>query len=90
MDRHRYAQAFRDSLPIAGVDGSLRNRMKGTPAERRIVAKTGGLRHVAALAGYATTKAGERLAFAIVVNHHTAKGPEVSATIDQLAQALAR
>ena len=43
MDRHPHAAAFRDSLPIAGVDGTLEKRMRGTPAERRVVAKTGTL-----------------------------------------------
>ena len=41
MDRHPEAAAFRDSLPIAGVDGTLEKRMKGTPAEGRVAAKTG-------------------------------------------------
>ena len=88
MDRHRYAQVFRDSLPLAGVDGSLRYRMKGTPAEGRIQAKTGGLRNTAALAGYATTRRGERVAFAILVNHHTTNGREAAALIDAVAQAV--
>ena len=47
-----HAAAFRDSLPIAGVDGTLEKRMRGTAAERRVVAKTGTLRLANALAGY--------------------------------------
>ena len=43
MDRHPHAAAFRDSLPIAGVDGTLDKRMRGTPAEKRVLAKTGTL-----------------------------------------------
>ena len=88
MDRHPEAAAFRDSLPIAGVDGTLENRMKGTPAEGRVVAKTGTTGRANALAGYVTTASGERLAFAIVVNNHAGKGREAVAAIDAVAAAL--
>ena len=66
MDRHPHAAAFRDSLPIAGVDGTLEKRMRGTAAEKRVLAKTGTLQLANALAGYVTTTRGERLAFALV------------------------
>jgi D-alanyl-D-alanine carboxypeptidase/D-alanyl-D-alanine-endopeptidase (penicillin-binding protein 4) len=89
MDRHPYAAAFRDSLPIAGVDGTLEERMKGTPAQGRVVAKTGTLRLARALAGYVTTTRGERLAFAIVVNNAEGKGREARAAVDDIAVALA-
>ena len=89
MDRHPYAAAFRDSLPIAGVDGTLEDRMKGTPAEGRVLAKTGTTRLARALAGYVTTLRGERLAFAIVVNNLESKGREARAAIDEIAVALA-
>jgi D-alanyl-D-alanine carboxypeptidase/D-alanyl-D-alanine-endopeptidase (penicillin-binding protein 4) len=90
MDKHPRAQAFRDSLPVAGRDGTLRNRMKGTPAEGRVFAKTGLIRHVNAMAGYATTRAGERLVFSIVVNHHTGEAREAIAAIDEVASLLVR
>lgn len=60
------AQLFRRSLPIAGVDGTLRSRMKGTAAEGRVFAKTGTISAVSNLAGYIETKSGRRLAFAIL------------------------
>jgi D-alanyl-D-alanine carboxypeptidase/D-alanyl-D-alanine-endopeptidase (penicillin-binding protein 4) len=88
MDRHPHAQAFKESLPIAGVDGTLKNRMKGTPAAERVVAKTGSLRNVNALAGYATARHGERLAFAIVLNHHTLPAREATGAIDAIVKAL--
>jgi len=89
MDKHRHAATFRDSLPIAGVDGTLETRMRGTAAERRVLAKTGTLRQANALAGYLTTKSGSRLAFSIVVNHHTAPSREATQAIDALMVALA-
>jgi D-alanyl-D-alanine carboxypeptidase/D-alanyl-D-alanine-endopeptidase (penicillin-binding protein 4) len=88
MDRHRHAAAFRDSLPIAGVDGTLEHRMRGTGAQGRVVAKTGTIRHVNALDGYATSRSGERLAFAIIVNHHTGDPKDATAAIDQIGNVL--
>jgi D-alanyl-D-alanine carboxypeptidase/D-alanyl-D-alanine-endopeptidase (penicillin-binding protein 4) len=70
MDKHRYAAVFRDALPIAGVDGTLRTRMRGTPAENNLRAKTGTLSSASSLSGYVTTAGGEKLAFAIMVNNY--------------------
>ncbi len=50
---------FDASLPIAGIDGSLVNRMKGTAAEGNARAKTGSMSNVRALSGYVTTADGE-------------------------------
>ena len=89
MDKHRYGTVFRDALPIAGVDGTLRNRLKGTPAENNLRAKTGSLSSANSLAGYVTTAAGERLAFAIMVNNYPRDVDPRSACIDPIAVLLA-
>ena len=89
MSKHRYADVFRDSLPIAGVDGTLRNRLKGTPAEKNLRAKTGSLSSAVSLAGYVTTAAGEKLAFAIMVNNYPRDVDPRSACIDPIAVLLA-
>jgi PBP4 family serine-type D-alanyl-D-alanine carboxypeptidase len=59
---------FDSTLSIAGVDGTLKRRMKNTAAEANLIAKTGTLRNASALAGYCTTLDGERLAFAFIFN----------------------
>jgi D-alanyl-D-alanine carboxypeptidase/D-alanyl-D-alanine-endopeptidase (penicillin-binding protein 4) len=70
MTEHPQAAVFRDSLPVAGVDGTLRTRLRGTPAEGNVRAKTGTLSMVHTLAGYLTTAAGEPLVFAVMLNHY--------------------
>lgn len=64
----KYAQAWRDSLTIAGVDGTLKNRMKGTAVEGNLRGKTGTIDQVSALSGYLTTVGGEQVVLSIVVN----------------------
>lgn len=69
MSAHKHAQIFRDALPVAGVDGTLRGRMRGTPAEGNVRAKTGTVGGANALSGYVTSAAGERLAFSLIINN---------------------
>jgi D-alanyl-D-alanine carboxypeptidase/D-alanyl-D-alanine-endopeptidase (penicillin-binding protein 4) len=89
MSRHKYFAQFREALPVAGVDGTLRSRMRGTPAEGNVRAKTGTLSSVASLAGYVTTASGERLVFSMMLNNF----PDASAvrrdSIDAIAILLA-
>jgi len=91
MARQPEAAAFRDALPMAGVDGTLRSRFLGTPAAARIAAKTGTLRYTHALSGYATSAAGERVAFSILLNNYVPEpgGPDGPAQVDALAALLA-
>ena len=89
MSKHRYASVFRDALPIAGVDGTLRNRMRGTPAENNVRAKTGSLSSAASLGGYLTTAAGEKLAFSIMVNNYPRDVDPRTMCIDPITVLLA-
>ena len=89
MSKHRYADVFRTALPIAGVDGTLRNRMRGTAAENNVRAKTGSLSSAASLGGYVTTAAGEKLAFSIMVNNYGSEVDPRAVCIDPIAVLLA-
>ena len=59
---------FVASLPIAGVDGTMRRRMRATPAAGSLRAKTGSVKGVFGFSGYLRTEAGETVAFAFLVN----------------------
>lgn len=64
-----------NTLPIAGVDGTLRKRMRHTPAANNVRAKTGTVMGVSSLAGYLTASNGHRLCFAIIVNGGMSQSP---------------
>jgi D-alanyl-D-alanine carboxypeptidase/D-alanyl-D-alanine-endopeptidase (penicillin-binding protein 4) len=89
MSKHKYFAQFRDGLPIAGVDGTLRTRMKGTPAEGNLRAKTGSLSSVASLSGYVTTAAGEHLVFSMMLNNYPDAAALRRDSIDAIAVLLA-
>ncbi len=89
MSRHRYSAAFREALPVAGVDGTLKNRMKGTPAAGNMRAKTGTLSSVASLSGYVTSAAGERLVFSIMLNNYPESSIMSRNHIDSIAVLIA-
>jgi D-alanyl-D-alanine carboxypeptidase/D-alanyl-D-alanine-endopeptidase (penicillin-binding protein 4) len=89
MSTHRYANAFRDTLPVAGVDGTLRTRMRGTPAMGNLRAKTGTISGVASLSGYVTSAAGERLVFSIILNNYPEESSSRRSFIDTIAVLLA-
>lgn len=83
-----WAEAFRDGLPLAGVDGTLTERMKETRAAGRIRAKTGTLGNVNALSGYAETIHGTRLIFSMFGNSHGLRGRDATGVLDALAVAM--
>ncbi|MGN2245735.1 D-alanyl-D-alanine carboxypeptidase/D-alanyl-D-alanine-endopeptidase [Frateuria sp. GZRR35] len=84
------AARVRDMLPVAGVDGTLASRMRGTPAAGNVHAKTGSMTYVNCLAGYVTSAAGEHLAFAILLNDYVPpEGKSASAEVDTIAILLA-
>ena len=89
MSKHKYFAQFRDALPIAGVDGTLRTRMRGTPAESNLRAKTGSLSSVASLSGYVTTAAGEHLVFSMMLNNYPDAGALRRDSIDAIGIMLA-
>ncbi len=87
-DKQAWGPAYIATLPISGVDGTLENRMQGTAAAGRILAKTGSLDHVHSLSGFATTLGGERLVFAIFENNNPQRAREAAAGFDSIVVAM--
>jgi D-alanyl-D-alanine carboxypeptidase/D-alanyl-D-alanine-endopeptidase (penicillin-binding protein 4) len=84
MHASEYKDAFIQSLPIAGIDGTLANRFKETFAVNNVKAKTGTLTGVSSLAGYATTKSGKNIAFCLFVNLYNTDASICQKHMDQL------
>jgi len=89
MYSHPHAKTYIDSLPVAGVDGTLRRRMNGSPAEKNVRAKTGYVSRVSSLSGYLTTKGGEPLVFSILMNNHLCRNSEATAIQNKICEFLA-
>jgi len=68
--RQPFANVLRDALPVAGIDGTLEYRMRGSAAADNVQAKTGTLSHVYTLSGFVTNAAGERLVFSLLLNRY--------------------
>jgi len=79
---------LRDSLPVAGVDGSLSERFKNPQVQGRVYGKTGALGGVKTLSGYATTDRGEQVAFSILSNNFNVPDKRVTDTIDSIVGAI--
>jgi serine-type D-Ala-D-Ala carboxypeptidase/endopeptidase (penicillin-binding protein 4) len=75
---------FLESLPIMGRDGTLSERLKGTAAEGKVFAKTGGMTGVRSIAGYFTNADGEQFAFCIIANNYTCPTKEITMLQDQM------
>jgi D-alanyl-D-alanine carboxypeptidase/D-alanyl-D-alanine-endopeptidase (penicillin-binding protein 4) len=85
MAKSPSAASFRNSLPIAGRDGTLRGRLM--PIAGRVSAKTGYLTYTHALSGYVITTNGEELAFSIICNDATGQS-RAGRTIDAIVTLL--
>ena len=89
MRRSPNADAWLASLPIAGVDGTIRNRMRGTPAQGNVRAKTGTLDKTRSLSGYMNTADGRLLMFSFLCNAFTTPNAAVERVQDTILVTLA-
>lgn len=87
-DKDLYYKLY-ETLPIAAIDGTLKDRMKGTPAAGNVRAKTGTVSGVSSLAGYCTTSNGRHLAFAII-NQGVMKGSYAKALQDRICEVMCK
>ncbi len=81
---------YMNSLPVAGVDGTLHSRFNAHSAKATLRAKTGSLDHVNTLSGYLTTAHGERLVFSIMSNNHNLTSRKATQVIDEIVREAER
>jgi D-alanyl-D-alanine carboxypeptidase/D-alanyl-D-alanine-endopeptidase (penicillin-binding protein 4) len=84
-----WGAGWRETLPIAGVDGTLDHRFVNTPFKGKMWAKTGTLDEVNALSGYVTAASGRVVAFSILVNNHLPGSNVEQQAVDRIAEAIA-
>ena len=87
--RQSWGEAWRATLPVAGVDGTLVYRFRGSPLQGRLWAKTGTLDGVNTLSGYLTAATGKMLAFSIMVNGGRPRSEADLQAINRIAEAIA-
>ena len=88
MSHHPYFAYYYRSLPTAGVNGTLMKRMRNTPAENNVRAKTGTLTHMVALSGYFEDGEGGLAAFSIMSNNSLGSASEMRSLEDALCERL--
>ena len=89
MRRDTAFLSYYDAMPIAGVDGTIRTRMRGTPAAGNVRAKTGSVAQARSLSGYVTALNGDTLIFSILANNWSVPAGRVTAAADSIAARLA-
>ncbi len=87
-DAH-YRERYRSALPVAGVSGSLEDRMNDTPAAGRVWAKTGSMFNIRALSGYVLTADDEPLVFSFLANNYRVPSADIDALMDKALVELA-
>ncbi|MBV6520658.1 MAG: D-alanyl-D-alanine carboxypeptidase [Gemmatimonadaceae bacterium] len=90
MRQHADFATFHEALPIAGVDGTIASRMRGTAAQGNLRAKTGTLDMVRSLSGYVTTADGHLLIVVLLANSWTVPVREVERAQDAIVINLAQ
>jgi D-alanyl-D-alanine carboxypeptidase/D-alanyl-D-alanine-endopeptidase (penicillin-binding protein 4) len=89
MHKSEYFADFYASLPVAGVDGTLQRRLRGTPAEGVVHAKTGTMQGVSSLSGYVTGRDGKPYAFTVIVNGPCAGNGLARSLQDRICELIA-
>lgn len=89
MRNSSYWDTWNEIQPIAGVDGTLKNRMKGTKAEGNVRAKTGTISNVRGLSGCLTTADSEEIVFSFLVNGHLRSNRETELITDSVLEFIA-
>ena len=87
--RQPWGAAWRASLPVGGVDGTLSGRFAEPALKGKVFAKTGTLSEVNALSGYLVAASGRTVAFSILCNDHNPSGDAARLAMDKIVAAIA-
>lgn len=89
MAKSKNAESFKNSLPIAGVSGTLRSVCKGQSAENRMYAKSGTMSRIKSYAGYIDGKSGKKYAFALIANNYSCSATVIRQKMEAVFNAIA-
>jgi D-alanyl-D-alanine carboxypeptidase/D-alanyl-D-alanine-endopeptidase (penicillin-binding protein 4) len=87
--RQAWGAAYRATLPVAGVDGTLTNRFRNSPLKGKLWAKTGTLNETVALSGFVQAASGKTLVFSVMVNDHRPGSNAETAAVERICEAIA-
>lgn len=85
-----WGNSYKESLPVAGVDGSLSYRFPHLDSRAHVSAKTGSLTGVRSLSGYATTIHGQKLVFSILTNNFNVPEKQVTDAVDAIVEQIVK
>ncbi len=77
MHRSNASQSFEQSLSVAGVDGTLRHRLKNTPLAGNVIGKSGTLKQVKSLAGYMYSQSGKKYVYVMLFEGKNARAGRI-------------
>ncbi len=80
---------FRSTFPVAGKNGTINTLCKGGAGEGRVFAKSGTLKNIKSFAGYVDTKAGKKIAFALIVNNFSCSSYDITMKMEKVINAIA-
>jgi D-alanyl-D-alanine carboxypeptidase/D-alanyl-D-alanine-endopeptidase (penicillin-binding protein 4) len=86
----RHLEPFRAALPVGGISGTIAERLKDTPAQGRVFAKTGSMSNVRSLSGYLMTLDNEPLVFSFMATGFHVPSSQIDAAMDQALLRLVR
>lgn len=88
MKSHRFFNTYKQSLSVAGVDGTLSHRMKSRPLRENVIGKSGYISGVRTLSGYLSTKAGRTITFSLAANNYVIKTSRIDSLQEEILQIL--
>jgi D-alanyl-D-alanine carboxypeptidase/D-alanyl-D-alanine-endopeptidase (penicillin-binding protein 4) len=84
-----YFDSYYNSIPIAGMTGTIKNLCKGQPGEGKVHAKSGSMEGIKAYAGYVDSKSGHQIAFTIIANNYPISGSAMAKRMEPFLNSLA-